>query len=328
MISNWISSRRNLSRAYLRRHVDLIAEAGEKKRRKRIVRRVLILVVFALIVLIGINVLFYPQLSDYVNEKNASRIIGSYEKAVSSLTKADYSKYLEAAREYNARLYKKNLSVGDAFSSSSARAEPDRSDEYWSLLNVDKDGVMGYIEIAKIQVKLPIYHGTDDTVISSGAGHLYGTSLPAGGENTHTVVTSHTGLPSAELFTGLDRLKIGDTFAFHVLGETYTYQVDRIQTVLPDEVDSLRISAGKDYATLITCTPYGINTHRLLVRGTRIPNPAAPKLQAVRKTPQKLNWFQQILRNIFIAFAGAFEAVVTFFVRIARWVMNLFHIAY
>ncbi|HBQ46730.1 MAG TPA: class C sortase [Ruminococcaceae bacterium] len=298
----------------------------KKSSAKAIVQRVAVIAVFALIALIGLNVLFYPQLSDYINNKNASRAISGYDRAVSSLNRADYGAYLQAARAYNARLYKRNAGVRDAFSA--ARNDPDRTDEYWSLLNVDNDGMMGYIEIDKIKVKLPIYHGTDDAVLAAGAGHLYGSSLPVGGADTHAVVTAHTGLPSAELFTGLDQLKTGDTFAFHVLGDTYTYRVDRILTVLPDQVDALRIAPGRDYATLVTCTPYGINTHRLLVRGTRIPNPAAPGAGNVQKAPQKLNWFQQILRNIFLAFAGAFEAVVTFFVKIARWVMDLFHIAY
>jgi len=294
---------------------------------KALVKRAAVVAAFALLILIGLDVLFYPQLSDYINEKNASRVISTYDTKVSAMKKTDYSACLKAARAYNARLYSRGGDVRDAFSG--ARDDTSRSGEYWSLLNVDNDGMMGYIEIDKIQVKMPVYHGTDDAVLASGAGHLEGSSLPVGGADTHAVITAHTGLPSAELFTGLDRLKTGDTFALHVLGDTFTYRVDRILTVLPDQVDALRIVSGGDYVTLVTCTPYGINSHRLLVRGARIPNPPAPQNAGeARETQRNPGWFQQTMQKIFLAFAGAFEATVTFFVEVARRIMDLFHIAY
>lgn len=148
--------------------------------------------------------------------------------------------------------------------------------EYNETLDIIGTGIMGYVTIPRIKVKLPVYHGTSDGVLQIAAGHLAGTSLPVGGATTHAVVSGHTGLPSARLLTGLDELQKGDTFAFHVLDETYTYQVDQISVVLPSEISKLNIESGADYATLITCTPYGVNSHRLLVRGHRIPNPKVP----------------------------------------------------
>lgn len=147
---------------------------------------------------------------------------------------------------------------------------------YENTLDITGTGSMGYVTIPRIKVKLPVYHGTSEGVLQIAAGHLAGTSLPVGGETTHAVISGHTGLPSAKLLTGLDELQKGDTFAFHVLDETYTYQVDQISVVLPSDISKLNIESGKDYATLITCTPYGVNSHRLLVRGHRIPNPKVP----------------------------------------------------
>jgi sortase A len=288
-------------------------------------RRILVIAGFAVIVLIGINVLFYPQLSNYINAKNGSRVIASYNDAVAQLDDTDYSAYLKAAQEYNTRLASKHASVQDAFSV--GEGDENHAGEYWSLLDVDGDGVMGYIEIKEINISLPIYHGTDDAVLAAGAGHLQGSSLPVGGENTHTVISAHTGLPSAEYFTDIDQLKTGDTFVLHVLNETLTYQVDQILTVLPDEVDALGIVSGGDYATLVTCTPYGINDHRLLVRGKRIANlPEDSDSQQGQTNEETQNWFQKITQKVFAAFASAFEAVITFFVKVSGWIMGRFGI--
>ena len=177
---------------------------------------------------------------------------------------AERKAMLDAAHAYNERL----VTNSDRW-----HMTDEQKREYDATLDVTGTGIMGYVTIPRIKVKLPVYHGTSDGVLQIAAGHLAGTSLPVGGATTHAVVSGHTGLPSARLLTGLDELKKGDTFAFHVLDETYTYQVDQISVVLPSEISKLNIEPGADYATLITCTPYGVNSHRLLVRGHRIPNP-------------------------------------------------------
>ncbi|MDO5407996.1 MAG: class C sortase [Eubacteriales bacterium] len=221
--------------------------------------------IFILIFLLGLGILMYPAVSDYVNEKHASRAIASYDDSVEELAPEDYTKDLEDARAYNAYLSQfSNLSVA-------ARSEMDRTDSpYESLLDVTGSGIMGTINIPSIDVRLPIYHGTDEGVLQVAVGHYLGSSLPIGGESTHAILTGHRGLPSARLFTDLDRLEVGDIFYLKVLGEILEYQIDQIEIVLPHEMDSLAIEEGHDYVTLVTCTPYGINSHRMLVRGSRI----------------------------------------------------------
>lgn len=223
-----------------------------------------ILLVLAL--LAGAALLLYPTASDYWNSFHQSQAIAGYAESVSNLTEADYEHYWLAACEYNQRA----LARANPF----VLTEEERVD-YNSQLNVGNNGVMGYIEIPKISCSLPIYHGTSAGVLQVAVGHLEGSSLPVGGASTHCVLSGHRGLPSAKLFTDLDQLDTGDIFMLRVLDETLTYEVDQIHIVLPDEMDDLYIAEGKDYCTLITCTPYGINTHRMLVRGRRIENPEA-----------------------------------------------------
>ena len=220
----------------------------------------------ALIFLTGLSVLLYPAVSDYINEKNASRAIASYDESVNQMPEEDYTKELHAAEEYNAYLSEfSNLSVA-------AVIENKREDKvYDSLLNIGNNGIMGSIKIPSVKINLPIYHGTDEAVLQIAAGHYIGSSLPIGGESTHAILTGHRGLPSAKLFTDLDRLETGDIFYIKVLGEILEYQIDQIEIVLPEEVEGLSIVPGEDYVTLVTCTPYGINSHRMLIRGTRIP---------------------------------------------------------
>ena len=220
-------------------------------------------IILILIFLVGLSVMLYPTVSDYVNQKNQSRAVASYSEEVENLSDVDYQAYFDAADDYNRRL----AETPDAF------YRPEEVSGYTDTLDVSGTGIMGYITISKIGVELPVYHGTSDGVLQIAAGHLAGTSLPVGGATTHAVVSGHTGLPSARLLTGLDELKKGDTFAFHVLDQTYTYQVDQISVVLPSEISKLNIEPGADYATLITCTPYGVNSHRLLVRGHRVTAP-------------------------------------------------------
>lgn len=219
-------------------------------------------IILILIFLVGLSVMLYPTVSDYVNQKNQSRAVASYSEEVENLSDVDYRAYFDAADDYNRRL----AETPDAF------YRPEEVSGYTDTLDVSGTGIMGYITISKIGVELPVYHGTSDGVLQVAAGHLEGSSLPVGGAGTHAVISAHRGLPSAKLFTNLDELEVGDTFTITVLDRVLTYEVDQISIVLPTETDLLQPVEGKDYVTLMTCTPYGINTHRLLVRGKRIEN--------------------------------------------------------
>ena len=219
-------------------------------------------IILILIFLVGLSVMLYPTVSDYINQKNQSRAVASYSEEVENLSDVDYQAYFDAADDYNRRL----AETPDAF------YRPEEVSGYTDILDVSGTGIMGYITIPKIGVELPVYHGTSDGVLQVAAGHLEGSSLPVGGAGTHAVISAHRGLPSAKLFTNLDELEVGDTFTITVLDRVLTYEVDQISIVLPTETDLLQPVEGKDYVTLMTCTPYGINTHRLLVRGKRIEN--------------------------------------------------------
>ena len=225
-------------------------------------RKRLTTVILLLVLLTGLSLLLYPTVSDYWNSFHQSRAIASYTAQVEEMDPADYEAMWNAAAEYNQRLL---ADTGDRYRMTEAEEE-----EYESLLDVTGTGVMGYVEIPKLKTSLPIYHGTDAAVLQIAIGHLAGSSLPVGGEGTHCVLTGHRGLPSAKLFTNLDEMVEGDTFSLHVLDQTLTYEVDQIRVVEPQELDNLEIEEGKDYCTLVTCTPYGVNSHRLLVRGHRI----------------------------------------------------------
>lgn len=228
-----------------------------RKQKKSWISTLILIVMF----IVGMALVLYPSFSNYFNQHYASRTVATYQDKVNSLSTDTTKEIIEKAEEYNKTL----LSSPSRFQMTDEERE-----EYESLLDITGTGVMGYITIPDIDVELPIYHGTDDAVLSIGAGHLEGSSLPVGGKGTHAVITGHRGLPSAKLFTDLPKLELGDTFEITVLDETLTYEVDQILTVLPDEVESLSIDPDEDYVTLVTCTPYGINSHRLLVRGHRI----------------------------------------------------------
>lgn len=229
-------------------------------------------VLFGLLFLIGFGLLVYPTVSDQWNTYRQSRLISNYETAVENLTEEDFSDEWQKAIAFDQALVQNDL-YGDVFGEDDGELE---STEYWNVLNVANDGVMGYLSIPKINVKHAIYHGTGDKVLQTGIGHLNGTKLPIGGESTHSVLAAHRGLPSARLFTDLDQIKKGDMFYVHVLDEILAYQVDQILDMV-DKDDhetleaALQIEEGKDQVTLFTCTPYGVNSHRLLVRGTRVP---------------------------------------------------------
>ena len=214
---------------------------------------------------IGALLLLYPTISDFWNSFHQSRAIASYAEQVADLDENAYDRLWEDARIYNKTL-------GDRMNRFVMAEEQKKA--YAALLNIADNGVMGYIEIPKVRCNLPIYHGTDEAVLQVAIGHVPGSSLPVGGESTHCVLSGHRGLPSAKLFTNLDELETGDVFMLRVLDETLTYEVDQIRTVLPNELGDMAIVEGEDYCTLVTCTPYGINSHRLLVRGHRVENHA------------------------------------------------------
>lgn len=209
---------------------------------------------------IGLSVLLYPSLSSYWNSKTQSKAIVDYESMLAQYKPEDYTAIFAQAEDYNKKLFQ----LKEPF------LEYRQLSEYNNALNVSGSGMMGYITIPKIGQELPVYHGTSDNVLSVAVGHLEGTSLPVGGENTHSVVSAHRGLPTAVLFTHLDRVEVGDTFHFTILDRTITYEVDQIRVVEPHDTSLIRIVEGKDYCTLLTCTPYGINTQRLLVRGHQV----------------------------------------------------------
>ncbi len=216
-----------------------------------------------LIFLTGLSLLLYPTVSDYWNSLHQSRAIASYAQDVASLDGTRYDALWREARAYNEALRRS----GNRY----LMTEEDRA-AYEALLNVSGNGIIGYIEIPKIGCSLPIYHGTDEAVLQIAVGHVEGTSLPTGGPGTHCALSGHRGLPGAKLFTDLDQLAEGDTFVLRVLNEALTYEVDQVLIVLPDETDALQMEDDEDYCTLVTCTPYGINSHRLLVRGRRVEN--------------------------------------------------------
>ena len=210
--------------------------------------------------LVGVSVLLYPAFSNYWNSKTQSRAIVNYESVLEYLEPEDYSAVFQSAYDYNDALREVDFPLRDF----------EQVPGYYETLKIEGTNIIGYVKIDKIGVELPIYHGTSDEVLNIGIGHLEGSSLPVGGESTHSVMSAHRGLPSAKLFTDLDRLEFGDTFQIRVLDQVLTYQVDQVKVITPREIDDLQIVEGKDYCTLFTCTPYGINTHRLLVRGVRI----------------------------------------------------------
>ncbi len=217
--------------------------------------------IFAIIFLVGLCIFLYPSVSNYINSKHQSRAISSFEEAMSEFSDEDYQKLWDKAIAYNEVLATKPLNFN---------LTDEEKKEYDSILDPLGTGVMGYIEIENIGVSLPIYHGTEESVLQVGIGHLEGTSFPTGTDSTHTVLSGHRGLPSSKLFSDLDQMIVGDSFLLHVMNQTFAYQVDQISIVLPEEVNSLGIVDGKEYVTLVTCTPYGVNTHRLLVRAKRV----------------------------------------------------------
>ena len=230
-----------------------------------------------LVLLVGLSLLLYPTVSDYWNSLHQTKAIADYSDQVSHMDDGQNQQLWEEAEEYTRWLLNRENPY---------LVTEEQKQRYESLLDFSGTGIMGYIEIPAIKITIPIYHGTEENVLQIAVGHLDWTSLPIGGESTHCVVSGHRGLPSARLFTDLDKIAVGDLFMLQVLNETLTYQVDQILIVEPDETDALLIAEGEDYCTLVTCTPYGVNSHRMLVRGTRVENQA--KAAVVRVTADAL----------------------------------------
>ncbi len=252
-------------------------------KKKRLIAILLFTAAAALIV--------YPLMAYYLNENAVSSVIASLKEAQGEDDEV-YEEALAAARAYNEELADGNVKLKDFYSSDTAAV----TEEYYSLLNMTDSGIMGYIEIPSIDLELPIYHGTDDSSLANGAGHLMGTSLPVGGESTHAVLSGHTGLSVSRLFTDISQLTYEDVFYIHIFGQTLCYEVDLIKVVLPDETDDLQIVSGEDYCTLVTCTPYGINSHRLLVRGSRISEADADELASSKETSSL--WIEKYVKAL------------------------------
>lgn len=233
---------------------------------KKIVSKIVICIMF----LAGLSLLLYPLVSNEWNTYRQEKLISSYDSQVAQKAEAgeiDYTAQWDAAKEYNEALLPSILP--DSFAIAAASDEPDET--YMSCLNLNGDGMMGYVEIPKIDIKIPVYHTVKDDVLEKAAGHLEGSSLPAGGESTHSVISAHRGLPSAALFTDLDKMEKGDHFLLYILDDVLCYKVDKISVVEPDDTKDLEVEEGQDLVTLLTCTPYGVNSQRLLVRGHRVP---------------------------------------------------------
>lgn len=249
-------------------------------------------VVFFLFLLAGLSLINYPFVSQWVNQRSQSRIVWTHAGQTRAMSAGEKEEILREARAYNERLAQTQQQLTDGFAGEQAGDE-----QYANLLNPAGDGIMGYIEIPAIDVLLPVYHGTGVAALENGAGHLPQSSLPVGGADTHAVLSAHTGLASKALFTDLDQLQTGDLFRLHILDETLSYKVCAIETVLPYETESLAVEPGRDLVTLVTCTPYGVNSHRLLVTGERVQESGGPS--ARREEPQpvragKWKWEQAI----------------------------------
>jgi sortase A len=216
---------------------------------------------FAAVLIAGLAIFLYPSVSNYINNLNSSKAISEYNEAMAGLSEKDYEECRKAAEAYNKAL---------TFGITNFNLSDEEMENYNSILDPTGTGIIGYLEIENIGVNLPIYHGVEESVLAVGIGHIPGSSFPIGGKSTHSVLSGHRGLPSAKLLSDLDQMVEGDNFLIHIMGQTYAYKVDQINIVLPEETDALAVVEGKDYVTLVTCTPYGVNTHRLLVRGTRV----------------------------------------------------------
>lgn len=263
--------------------------------KRNIGKKILVFLLFGM----AIALMMYPFISNYLFEHKTDSTVEAIQQAAQEIDDSEQKAAIEEAKKYNQVLANGHVTLTDPFIEDKSK---DDSDNYDDLLNLNDDGVMGTVEIPGIDVSLPIYHGTSDEVLKKGAGHLKGTSLPVGGESTHAVITGHTGLSNAKLFTDLTQVKKGDVFFLNVMGEKLAYKVDQIKVVLPTELSDLKVVPGEDYCTLLTCTPYGVNDHRLLVRGERTDYKEAVK-EASTEKPKKAEskWMSEYKRALIIS---------------------------
>lgn len=277
---------------------------NKKRKNSNLLRYVLIFVLF----IASFGLMAYPFISNYIFENRADGIIKTVKESTDKIDKNEYKEELKKAYVYNEKLSTGHIQLKDPFVENLLEEE---NAEYMSLLNMNDSGVMGVIEIPCIDVSLPIYHGTSEKVLESGAGHLEGTALPVGGAGTHSVITGHTGLSSAKLFTDLTQLVEGDIFFLQIMNEQLAYQVDNISVVKPEDLDKIQMEKGRDLCTLVTCTPYGINSHRLLVRGTRIDyKEAEKKPEAFVKKKTESKWEEEYVKSLIIASSLFFVMMV------------------
>lgn len=271
-------------------------------------RKILTLILSAILFLLSLGLTLYPVISNYVNQKYASEIHTAYQEVIEQTNDTALLEARALAVSYN-KTITPGSTTEEAYSQKALLAA---SENYDSQLNIGGDGIMGYVEIPKINVNLPIYHGTGNDFLDRGVGHLLGSSLPVGGEDTHCILTGHSGLASQKMFTDLEQLEVTDVFYLNVLGETLAYQVEEVNTVLPHDTSLLGIEDGRDICTLVTCTPYGVNTHRLLVRGTRIPYAEAKVLveEVMQEKPPKSSWEQKYLQGLFLGVCTALGLAV------------------
>ena len=250
--------------------------------------------VCALVFLLALGITLYPFVSNYLAEKYQSTAMAAYSDAISRMDDTTLMREREAAQQFNRSIGVISMSGPDAISRLNAAR-----DGYDDLLNVNDNGIMGYIRIPAIDVELPIYHGVENSTLEQGVGHLPGSSLPVGGESTHAVLAAHSGLASQRMFTDLEQLREGDRFYLSVLGETLAYEIDQMLVVEPDDAAALELQPGMDLVTLITCTPYGVNTHRLLVRGKRVPyEPAQQEVVEAEAAPEPSTWRRQYVKGL------------------------------
>lgn len=267
-----------------------------------------------LIFIIGLGIMLYPIISNLYIEHHQGNIIDEYNKTVESMPDDTLEKEREKAEGYN-KMLTGNMIITDPFNPEAQKKLEENSD-YYNILNIGNDNIIGYIKIPKINVSLPIYHGTSEDVLKRGVGHLQNTSFPIGGEGTHAVLSGHTGLSSAKLFTDLDKLEEGELFFIEVLGEKLAYKIDQIKIVEPSETSDLVIKSGEDYVTLVTCTPYGINSHRLLVRGTRIPYTEDVEKEAKNEENSKVKstWRDEYFKALAVGLGGLSILAVIFII--------------
>ncbi|MCR5558204.1 MAG: class C sortase [Butyrivibrio sp.] len=266
-------------------------------------------IIFSIIFLVGISIFLYPSVSNYVNSKHQSKAISNYEEALAAISEEDYSMIWQEANAYNEELAEKPLNF---------TLTNEELQRYNSIMDPTGTGIIGYIEIENIGVNLPIYHGTEETVLQVGIGHLEGTSFPTGRKGTHAVLSGHRGLPSSKLFSDLDQMIVGDTFLLHVLDQTFAYQIDQINIVLPEETNDLAIVDNEEYVTLVTCTPYGVNTHRLLVRAKRVDYSEETKLIV----PADASRYSALAVAPFIGAPMLLFAFILYLVLTSKWFRN------